>query len=154
MADAESMSLKDKITAAAKAAQKSGDIFRLSVLRMLLAAIHNWEIEKFGGNRNSLGDDEVILLLEKEVKKRKEAAELFRKGGRSELADKEEKEILIIAEHLPPPATKEEMERAVEEAIAAGAKDMGAVMKTARQNLPGRVDGRQLSEIVKQKLGL
>ncbi|MDZ7344403.1 MAG: GatB/YqeY domain-containing protein [candidate division KSB1 bacterium] len=148
------MSLKDKITAAAKAAQKSGDIFRLSVLRMLLTAIHNWEIEKFGGNRNSLGDDEVILLLEKEVKKRKEAAELFRKGGRGELADKEEKEILIIAEYLPPPATKEEMERAVEEAIAAGAKDMGAVMKTARQNLPGRVDSRQLSEIVKQKLGL
>lgn len=143
--------LKDDI----KNAQKTGDNTRLSVLRMLSAAIHNREIEKFGsGDKNPLTDAETIQVVQKEVKKRKEAAELFAKGGRKELALKEEEELAILSVYLPPAVGREEMERAVEEAIKEGAKDMGSVMKSARQKLTGQVDGKELSEIVRQKLGL
>ncbi len=149
------MSLQIRITEDTKTAQKKGDTVRLSVLRMLSAALHNREIEKFGsGDKDPLTDAEVMQVLQKEAKKRKEAAELFGKGGRKDMAEKEEKELAIINGYLPAAATRDEMERAVEEAIKEGAKDMGGVMKSARQKLQGQVDGKELSEIVKQKLGL
>lgn len=148
------MTLKDRIIEDVKTAQKSGEAERLSVLRMLSAQIHNREIEKFGsGDKNPLTDAEVTQVLQKETKKRKEAAELFLKGGRKDLAEKEERELAILNEYLPPAVGREEMERAVEAAIQEGAKDMGSAMKSARAKLSGQVDGRELSEIVKAKLG-
>lgn len=148
-------SLIERLKNDIKNSQKTGDGARLNVLRMLSAQIHNREIEKFGGgDKNSLTDEEIIQVIQKEVKKRKEAVELFIKGGRKDIAEKEEKEIAVLNDYLPPAATRTEMERAVEEAIKEGAKDMGSIMKNAGAKLSGRADGKELSQIVKQKLGL
>lgn len=92
------------------------------------------------------------------LKQRRESAELFRKGGREELAAKEEAELAVIEGYLPSAPSAADMERAVEAAIsetgATSQKQMGAVMKAAQAKLAGqRVDGRALSEMVKQKLG-
>lgn len=149
------MLLKERIIEDIKTAQKAGDETRLNTLRMLSAQIHNREIEKFGGgDKAPLSDAEVMQVLQKEAKKRKEAAELFIKGGRKEQALKEERELATIGEYLPAPVGREEMEKAVAEAIKGGAKDMGSVMKEVKQKLAGQVDGKELSEIVRQKLGL
>lgn len=149
------MSLKSQITEDIKLAQKSGNAERLSVLRMLSAQIHNREIEKFGsGDKTPLTDAEVIQVLQKEAKKRKEASEIFFKAGRKDMAEKEEGELAVISGYLPPAASREDLERAVETAIQEGAKDMGSVIKSVRQKLAGQVDGKELSELVRQKLGL
>lgn len=91
------------------------------------------------------------------LKQRREAADLFRKGGREDLAEKEESELAIITRYLPPAATSAELEEAVAavlaESGAASSKQMGAVMKAAQTKLAGkRIDGKALSELVKQKL--
>jgi uncharacterized protein len=96
-------------------------------------------------------------LMNTLLKQRREAADLFRKGGREDLAEKEESELGIITRYLPPAPTTAELEQAVAAAIAetgaTSSKQMGTVMKAAQAKLAGqRVDGKALSELVKQKL--
>jgi uncharacterized protein YqeY len=148
------MSLKQRITDDATAAVKAKDAARTSTLRMVKAAIQNREIERGA----PLTDDELTKLLQSLVKQRRDSVEQYERGGRKELADKERAEIAVIEEYLPRAATREEIERAVEEAIretgAASMKEMGAVMKAAQGRLAGRsADGRAVSEIVKSRLG-
>jgi uncharacterized protein YqeY len=148
------MSLKERITSDMTAAMKSKEAARLSTLRMVKAAVQNREIEKGGG----LTDEEMTKLLQSLVKQRRDSVEQYEKAGRAELAEKERAEISVIEEYLPRAATREEMERAVEEAVAetgaSSTKEMGAVMKAALARLAGRnADGRVVSEIVKSKLG-
>ena len=105
-----------------------------------------------------LNDASEMQVMNTLLKQRRESADVFRKAGRNELADKEEAEIIIIEAYLPPAPTAEELEAAVNSAIAeTGAtsqKQMGAVMKAAQTKLAGkRVDGKALSDLVKQKLG-
>jgi uncharacterized protein len=135
------------------AAMKQKDELRLSVLRMVKAALKNKEIEKM----HPLTDLESLQVLQTLVKQRKESVEQFTKGGRNDLADKEAKEIGIIEQYLPAAPTDEEVQRAIEEAIEeAGAdslKQMGAVIKAARARLEGKtVDGKVLSDKVREKL--
>ncbi|HYY98939.1 MAG TPA: GatB/YqeY domain-containing protein, partial [Pyrinomonadaceae bacterium] len=127
---------------------------RLSTLRMVKAAVQNREIEKGG----ELSDEELTKLLQSLVKQRRDSVEQYEKAGRAELAEKERAEIAVIEEYLPRAASREEIERAVEEAVAetgaSSMKEMGAVMKAALARLAGRnADGRAVSEIVKSKLG-
>jgi len=148
------MSLKDRITQDMTAAMKAKEAGRLSTLRMVKAAVQNREIEKGG----ELTDEELTKALQSLVKQRRDSVEQYEKAGRAELADKERAEIAVIEEYLPRAATREEIERAVSEAIAetgaASMKEMGAVMKAAQAKLAGRnADGRTVSEIVKAKLG-
>ncbi len=136
------------------AAMKAKEAGRLSTLRMVKAAVQNREIEKGG----ELTDEELTKALQSLVKQRRDSVEQYEKAGRSELAEKERAEIAVIEEYLPRAASREEIERAVSEAIAeTGAtsmKEMGAVMKAAQTRLAGRsADGRTVSEIVKGKLG-
>ena len=147
------MSLKERITGDMTAAMKARDAARTSTLRMVKAALTNREIEKGG----ELSDEEVTKALQSLVKQRRDSVEQYEKAGRAELADKERAEIAVIEEYLPRAATREEIERAVEEAITeAGAtsmKEMGAVMKAAQARLAGRsADGRTVSEVVKARL--
>jgi uncharacterized protein YqeY len=135
------------------AAMKSKEAARLSTLRMVKAAVQNREIEK----GEPLTDEELVKALQSLVKQRRDSVEQYEKAGRAELAEKERAEIVVIEEYLPQAATREEIERAVAEAIAeTGAtsmKEMGAVMKAALARLAGRnADGRTVSEIVKAKL--
>jgi uncharacterized protein len=147
------MSLKERVTSDMTAAMKSKEAARLSTLRMVKAAAQNREIEKGG----ELTDEEMTKLLQSLVKQRRDSVEQYEKAGRAELAEKERAEIAVIEEYLPQAATREEIERAVEEAVAeTGAstlKEMGAVMKAALARLAGRnADGRAVSEAVKRKL--
>ena len=148
------MKLIEKIQADMTAAMKARDEFRLSVLRMVKTALKNKEIEKI----RALEPAEEFGILQTLVKQRHESVEQFLKGGRTELADKEKREIPIIEAYLPSGATAEEMDAAVAAAIAetgaSSAKQMGAVIKAARVKLEGKtIDGKALSDRVKAKLG-
>jgi hypothetical protein len=147
------MSLKERIVSDMTAAMKSKEAARLSTLRMVKAAVQNREIEK----GEALTDEELTKLLQSLVKQRRDSVEQYEKAGRAELAAKERAEIVVIEEYLPQAATREEIERAVEEAVAetgaSSLKEMGALMKAALARLAGRnADGRVVSEVVKSKL--
>ena len=148
------MSLKERITGDMTAAMKAREAGRLSTLRMVKAAVQNREIEKGG----ELSEEELVKALQSLVKQRRDSVEQYEKAGRAELAEKERAEIAVIEEYLPRAASREEIERAVEEAVAeTGAtslKEMGAVMKAALARLAGRnADGKAVSEAVRAKLG-
>lgn len=126
---------------------------RLSVLRMMKAAVKNKEIDKM----KPLDENEVMAVLNTLVKQRKDSVEQFRNGGREELAQKEEAEIKIIEEYLPSAASEDDIRKAIDEAVeetsAASMKDMGKVMKAALARLAGRsADGSRVSQMVKEKL--
>ncbi len=147
------MSLKERIVSDLTASMKARDAARTSTLRMVKAAVMNREIEKGG----ELTEEEMTRALQSLVKQRRDSIEQYEKGGRAELADKERAEVTVIEEYLPRAASREEIERAVEEAVAeTGAtsmREMGAVMKAAQARLAGRsADGRTVSEIVKARL--
>jgi uncharacterized protein len=147
------MSLAEKIQSDIVTAMKARDDFRLSVLRMVKAAIQLKEVEKI----RKLDDNESIQLLQTILKQRRESMEQFTKGGRPELAAKESKEAAIIEQYLPAGASPAEMDAAVTKAIAeAGAasiKQMGAVVKSAKAQLEGKtVDGKALSDLVRDRL--
>jgi len=140
------MALLERIESDIKSAQKVSAAERLSTLRLVLAQLQNRKIEL----RRELEDAEVEQVLQKEIKKRKEAASLYEQGARPELAAKEMAEIGIIAEYLPPPLSSAEAESAVKEIVVSGEKDFGKVMRLAKEKLGERVDGKELSLIVKK----
>jgi uncharacterized protein YqeY len=131
---------------------RSGEALRRDTLRMAESAIYNAEKR----DRREYGDDEVAGVLAKEVKTRRESVEAFRKGGREDLAAKEEAEIAILAVYLPEQLTEAEIATLVEEAIvatgAASPKDMGKVMGWLSPKTKGRADGRLVSQAVNQAL--
>ena len=136
-------------------AMKSKDAARLSVLRMMKAAIRNKEID----TRQELEDAQAVQVLLGLIKQRKDSIEQFTKGGRLELADKEAEEIKVIEEYLPAAVTDEEIGRVVDAVIGEMAvtsiKDMGKVMKACMARFAGRpVDGAKISELVKARLHL
>jgi uncharacterized protein YqeY len=147
------MSLKERIVSDLTAAMKARDAGRTSTLRMMKASVMNREIEKGG----ALSEEELTKALQTLVKQRRDSIEQYEKAGRQELAAKEQSEIEVIEAYLPQAATREEIERAVAEAVsetnAASMREMGAVMKAAQARLAGRnADGRVVSEIVKARL--
>ncbi len=147
------MSLAERIQSDIVVAMKARDDFKLSVLRMVKAAIQLKEVEKL----RKLDENESIQLLQTILKQRKESIDQFTKGGRPELAEKETKEAALIEQYLPAGASAEEMDAAVSKAIAeTGAnsmKQMGAVVKAAKAALEGKtVDGKALSDLVRQRL--
>lgn len=147
------MDLKDKIISDLTAAMKAKDANRTSVLRMVKANLMNRQIEK----GSELTDEEIIKALQTLVKQRRDSVQQYEKAGRAELAEKEKSEITVIADYLPQAASKEEIEKAVDEAItetgASSIKERGAVMKAAQAKLAGKsADGKTVSETVKAKL--
>ena len=147
------MSLQDKIQSDIAEAMRSKDSLKLGVLRMMKAAVMNKKVEKM----KDLDEPEVLAVLNSLVKQRKDSIDQFRKGGREELAQKEEAEIKVIESYLPAAASEDDIRRAIEEAIqetsAASMKDMGKVMKATQARLAGKtVDGARVSQMVKEKL--
>jgi uncharacterized protein YqeY len=136
------------------AALKAQEALKLSVLRMTKTALKNKQIEL----GKPLEDTEALAVLRTLVKQRHESVEQFRKGGRDELADKEQAEIKILESYLPAGANDEEIDAAVAAAIAeagaAGSKDLGKVMKLAMAKLAGKnADGKRVNEKARNKLG-
>jgi uncharacterized protein len=147
------MALLDQIQKDMIEAMKAKDEARLSTIRMVKTALKKQEIDSM----KPLDEATELQVMNTLLKQRREAADLFRKGGREDLAEKEESELGIITRYLPPTATSAELEEAVAAAIAesgaTSSKQMGTVMKAAQSRLAGkRIDGKTLSELVKQKL--
>ena len=146
------MSLQTDIASAMRTAMKAGDAVRVATLRMAMAAAHNRQIEL----GHELTDPEVVEVLDRQVKQRRESIELYRQGGRPELADAEEAEVAILREYLPEPLTDAELERMAREAVAAagatGPADMGRVMGALVPQTKGRADGKAVSDLVRRLL--
>ena len=148
------MTLQERIQNDIAAAMRSKESLRLNVLRMMKTAVKNKEIEKM----KALEESEVLAVFNTLVKQRKDSIEQFRKGGREELAQKEESEIRIIEEYLPASASDDEIVKAIRNAIqetaATSMKDMGKVMAAVKTQLAGKtVDGARVSQLVKEQLG-
>jgi uncharacterized protein len=148
------MALLDTIQKDMVTAMKAKDEDRLSAIRMIKAALKKQEVDSM----KPLDEASEMQVMNTLLKQRRESADMFRKGGREDAAVKEEKEITLIEGYLPASATPTDIEFAVNAAItetgATSTKQMGAVMKAAQAHLAGkRVDGKALSELVKQRLG-
>lgn len=149
------MSLQERVDADLKDAMRAKDATRLSVLRMLKAALKNAAIEKSGAD-TQMKQADVVQVIRKQVKQRQDSIESFEKGGRAELAAKEKEEMSILQSYLPQQLGADELSKIVREAIAeVGAiskAQMGAVMKALQEKVAGRVDGKPLSQEVQKQL--
>lgn len=135
------------------ASLKSGAKERAGAIRLLLSELHNKEKDKQAkGEKPVLSEEEEIAVLKRETKKRKEAIELFRKGNREDLAKKDEAELKVIGEYLPPEIDPKEIKAVVDRLFAAGHKEFNALMRETMKEFKGRADGREVSEIVKEAL--
>ena len=148
------MALVDDVNKAITDAMKARDAARLVALRMLKAAFMNREVER----GRALDEGEARQVVSALVKQRRDSIEQFTKGGRKDLADKETAEIAVLEGYLPPAVDADELEKAVDAAIASSgatsAKDMGRVMKAVMADLAGKtVDGKAVNELVRRKLG-
>jgi hypothetical protein len=130
-------------------ARKAGDKPRTLLLGTTIAEARNREIEL----RRDLTDDDVMDVLRKGIKKRRESVDLFRKAGRDDLVGKESAEVEMLQGYLPAQVDEEELRRAVREAIATGASNIGAVMGKVMPQFKGRAEGGAISAIAKEELG-
>ncbi|HXX13950.1 MAG TPA: GatB/YqeY domain-containing protein [Candidatus Eremiobacteraceae bacterium] len=147
------MSISEQVQKDIVTAMKSKDEMRLSVLRMIKSAFQLKQVEK----KRPLDAGESIQLLQTLAKQRKESIEQFSKGGRQDLVDKETSELKILESYLPAGASEADIDAAISKAVkdvgATSIKQMGAVVKAARENLTGKtVDGKALSDRVRDHL--
>jgi hypothetical protein len=145
--------LKERIQSELHDALRAHDETRKTALRMLTAAVRNAEIEA----RHEFDDDGVISVVQKQVKQRRESIVEFRKGGREDLAAKEEAEMTILEVYLPQQAERSEIEAAARKVVAetgaSGPRDIGKVMPPLVKQFAGRADGRAISDVVRELLG-
>ena len=144
--------LKARIQDDMKAAMKGGDKPRLGVIRLILAAIKQREVDE----RIELNDEQVLAVLDKMVKQRRDSIKQYSDAGRADLADAEQAEVGIIQEYLPEALSEDEIAAIIEQAIAdtgaASMQDMGKVMGKVKPQVQGRADVGAVSALVKQKL--
>jgi uncharacterized protein YqeY len=143
---------KERLQEDLKNAMKSGDTKRRDILRLLTSAIKQVEVD----SRTTLSEEQVYGVLATEAKKRRESIAEALKANRHDIADKEQAELEVIESYLPKQLTREEVEaevrKAIEEADAKTAKDMGNVMKVLMPRVKGRADGKLVNEVVKSLL--
>ncbi len=144
--------LKAQIQEDMKSSMRAGNKDRLSVVRMLLAAIKQREVDE----RTETTDAAVLQILEKQIKQRRESAAQFTTGNRTDLADKELSEITVLQTWLPSALSPEELDALIDEVMTASAattmKDMGRVMAALRERAQGRADFSTIGERVKARL--
>jgi hypothetical protein len=147
------MSLKEKINIELTQAMKDKDVTRIDTLRSVRAEI--LKMDKSGMHRE-MNEEEEIQLLARQAKLRKESIEVFEKAGRMDLVEKEKKQLAIINEYLPKPLSREEAVAIINNIISGlgeiTEKDFGKVMGMAMKELKGKIDGKDIQEIVKSKL--
>lgn len=150
-----SASLKGRLSDAVKDAMRARDTERLSTLRFLVAAVKQKEVD----DRRELSDEEVTAIIEKQVKQRRESIAAFEQAGRLETAAQETAELDVLREFLPQPASPEEVDAAVDAALAevaalglSGGAAMGKVMAILKPALAGKADMSEVSRQVKQRL--
>ena len=144
--------LKEKLLEDLKESMKEKNTIRKNVVQMVRAAILQVEKDK----HIEVSDDKIVEIIAKEAKKRKDSLEDFQKSGREDLIEQINKEIEILNEYLPKQLTQEELEQKIKEIIAeVGAtsiKDIGVVMKTAKEKIGATADGKAINEVVKEIL--
>lgn len=145
--------LKEKLLEDLKNSMKEKNVLRKNVIQMVRAAILQVEKDK----NITVSDEQIIQIMAKEVKTRKDSLEDYQKGGRQDLVDQTKQEIQIIEEYLPKQLNKEELKAKVQEVIqetgATSMKDMGKVMKAAKEKIGAASDGKSINEVVKELLG-
>src|SRR4051812_1046330 len=156
------MGLKEQLSDDLKAAMRSGDNVRRDTLRILLTAISNTEIARVNvkrenAGREGLSDPEVLDVIQKQAKQRRESIEEYRKGGREDLASREEAELAILSAYLPQQLSTDEIAAEVRAIIAetgaSGPGDKPKVMPLAIARMKGKADGRAINEAVTEQLG-
>jgi len=142
--------MKDQkfFSTALKKALKEKDSLRVSVLRLLLTALHNEEIRLL----RPLKEEEINSLIQKEVKKRQEAIDLYKRGGRPELAKKEAQEKEILASFLPAPVEEEKIVESIREAREKVGDNFGQIMGLVMAKWRGKVEGKRTASLVKKVL--
>lgn len=166
------MVIKERVQNDLNEAVKGKEALKSSVFRLLLAAINNKETEKRTKiwkekpktsvhdleKESKLTDEEIIDVVSSEIKKRRESIELFERGGKKEMADKEKKEAEILGKYLPEQLSEDEVKKmaktAVEKVGAKTQKDMGKVMQELMPKIKGKADGALVSKIIKELLVL
>lgn len=147
------MSITEQITDQISESMKARSEKKTSILRMLKSALQNATIAK---SDHSLTNQEEIAVLRQEIKKRQQSADLYRQGGRPELADKEQSEIEMIREFLPEPISEvaliEIIKQAITETGASSAKDLGMVIKAVQPAVQGRADNTRIVDIIRERL--
>lgn len=146
------MNLKEQILNDIKEAMRQKDDFKRDTLRTLNAAFKQVEVDE----RIELSDERILKIIASEIKKRKDAIELYSKGGREDLAQKEQKEIALFESYLPQQLSDEELQAALKEMIAnlgvSSLKDQGLVMKEAKAKFGARVNGKRLNVTLRELL--
>lgn len=146
------MSLRERINEDMKQAMRAKEAERLLVVRLLLAAIKQREVDE----RITLTDADIVAVVEKMLKQRRDSIAQFQAGGRQDLVDKEQVEVQVLSAYMPQALSEQEIEQAVSEAIAAAgaksAQDMGKVMAQLKPKLAGRADMAKVSALVKTRL--
>ncbi len=144
--------MKAKLNQDLKEALKAKDEVKLRTVRMLLAAIKNFEVEKMG----PATDEEIFQIMSKEIKKRQEAIEMYEKGGRQDLAQAEKQEIEVIQSYMPKQLSEEEIREIARKVISEmnlkSPKDVGTAMKAIMPQVKGRADGKLVNKIVSELL--
>lgn len=147
------MPLHEQLTQDLKTAMKNKDQVKLTTIRQIRATMKNREIEV----GHELNEEELLKVIATLVKQHKDSIEQFQQGGRDDLVAKEQAELTILEAYLPQAMSAEEIAMLLTEAIAAvqatSAKDLGKVMKYLMPKTQGRVDGKLLNQLVKQRLG-
>ncbi|MEP5758619.1 MAG: GatB/YqeY domain-containing protein [Litoreibacter sp.] len=148
--------LREKITSSLKEAMKAKDAARLGTLRLINAAIKDQDIALRADGRE-VGEPEVLVILGKMVKQRQESARVYEEGGRFELAERELEEIKVINDFLPAQLSEDEVNAAIDSAIAGvGAetiRDMGKVMGALKSKYTGQMDFGSVGGLLKKRLG-
>jgi hypothetical protein len=131
---------------------KCNDKLRLSTIRMIRSAVKNKEIEL----RKKLEDEEIVRVIQVMVRKGEESVEQFQTGGRTDLVEKEKREIEILKSFLPQPLGQEEIlqiiDQSIQETQASSPKDIGKVMKSVMPKIGGKADGKLINQLVKERL--
>ena len=143
------VTLKEQVRLDLNDARRGRDKLRTTLLTTFISEIRNREIEL----GSELNDEQVQAVAITAIKKRREAAELMRANDRAELAEKEEQEAAVLQAYLPAQIGEDEVRAMIQEAIAAGAKNLGEVMKQVSPRTKGRFEGKELNRIAKEVLG-
>ena len=144
--------LKQRINDQVKSAMRNQDRERVAILRMIMAAIKQKEVDE----RIELDDKQVLVVLDKMAKQHRDSIDQFSKAGRDDLVEKENSELRVVLEFMPEQLTDSELEQSIQDAItatgAAGMKDMGKVMSVLKPTVQGKADMGKVSTMVKQLL--
>ena len=143
------MSIREQILADIKEAMKAKDEFKRDTLRTLNAALKQVEVDQ----RIEMTDEVVLPLLQKEIKKRADSVELYLKGAREDLAKKEQREIELIKAYLPAQLSDDELKEKIKSIIEKVGKNLGAVMKMAKDEIGASAEAKRISMIAKELLG-